>query len=213
MTSLTQICKDLGIGKPRLYALLDRLDIKPAKAGNRRILDDEQVKIIQAAITPQTDHKPTETVQDRPQTVYKPPEQTGTDSSKSELLTTLRDQVAHLKGLLANEQEERRAERQERENYQQMVMVLQGDMKQLRQQLLEAPTSPTFSVSNPVAERDMPAEFTEATPPPETIPNSSSGSGARAFGIMTLVVLAALAWVTMTNTELPLREAIASLWQ
>ena len=213
MTSLTQICKDLGIGKPRLYALLDRLDIKPTKAGNRRILDDEQVKIIQAAITPQTDRKPTETVQDRPQTVYNRPEQTGTDRSKSELLTTLRDQVAHLKGLLANEQEERRAERQERENYQQMVMVLQGDMKQLRQQLLEAPTSPTFSVSNPVAERDMPAEFTEATPPPETIPNSSSGSGARAFGIMTLVVLAALAWVTMTNTELPLREAIASLWQ
>ena len=212
MTSLTQICKDLGIGKPRLYALLDRLDIRPVKAGNRRILDDEQVKIIQAAITPQTDHKPTETVQDRPQTVYKPPEQTGTDSSKSELLTTLRDQVAHLKGLLANEQEERRAERQERENYQQMVMVLQGDMKQLRQQLLEPSTqSPSFSVTNPVTEPEVSADFTETTIRPETIANT--GSGGRTFGMIALVVLAVAAWVAITNADLPLPESIASIWR
>jgi hypothetical protein len=212
MTSLTQICKDLGIGKPRLYATLDRLDIKPAKAGNRRILNDEQVQIIQAAITAQTDRKPTETVQDRPQTVYKPSEQTGTDSSTSELLTTLRDQVAHLKGLLANEQEERRAERQERENYQQMVMVLQGDMKQLRQQLLEpSDQSPPFSVTNPVAEPEVSADFTETTIRPETVANT--GSSGRAFGMIALVILAAVAWVAITNTELPLRENIASIWR
>ena len=220
MTSLTQICKDLGIGKPRLYAMLDRLDIKPAKAGNRRILDDEQVQIIQAAITAQTDRKPTETVQDRPQTVYKPSEQTGTDSSTSELLTTLRDQVAHLKGLLANEQEERRAERQERENYQQMVMVLQGDMKQLRQQLLETPTPSTFSVSNSATEQttprpDAPVDFTgEATPQPEAVVgNNSWGNRLTAFGLIGTTVVVIAFFIAINNPDLVLIKAITSLWQ
>ena len=48
--SLTQVCKDLNIGKFRLYALLDRLDIELEKVGNRRVLDHEQVRRIQAVV-------------------------------------------------------------------------------------------------------------------------------------------------------------------
>jgi hypothetical protein len=135
-------------------------------------------------------------------------------------------EIEHLRQLLANEQSERREERQERENYQQMVMVLQGDMKQLRQQLLEASTSPTFSVSNPVAERDTPAEFTkvaprpdtpaefaEAVPRPEAVVGMGGISSGRALGVTAFVALIVVIWVTMTNPESPLREAIASLLQ
>ena len=119
------------------------------------------------------------------------------------------DQVANLKELLANEQEERRAERQERENYQQTVMVPQGDMKQLRQQLLgPSDQSPSFGVANPVAGPEVSADFTETTIRPEKVANT--GSSGRAFGMIALVVLAAGALVAITNSELPLRENIAS---
>lgn len=60
-----------------------------------------------------------------------------------------------------------------------------------------------------VLESGMPAEFAEATWTTSPI----GDSGARAFGIVALVALAALVWVTITNTELPLREAIASFWK
>ena len=85
------------------------------------------------------------------------------------LMQRMSSEIDHLRELLANEQAERRAERQERENYQQMVMVLQGDMKQLRQQLLEASSKSSFSVVRPEAEPDTPVEFTESTTRPETV--------------------------------------------
>ena len=225
MISLTETTRRLHIGKRRLYQMLENEGITPTLKSGHKLLDQNQFNQLSVALQGRVS-----TLHDTDQPMFSTgsaPDQhrasmaLGTDDTvpstthetSPELMKRMTSEIEHLRQLLANEQSERREERQERENYQQMVMVLQGDMKQLRQQLLEAPTSPTFSVSNPVAERYTPAEFTEATPQPETIPNSSSGSGARAFGIMTLVVLAALAWVTMTNTELPLREAIASLWQ
>ena len=69
--------------------------------------------------------------------------------------------------------------------------------------------------SNPIrieraAEHDTPVKFTEATLQPEIVVNPSGESGARTFGIVALVVLAALTWVTITNTELS-REDIASI--
>ena len=134
MTSLTQLCRDLSIGKPRLYGLLDRLDIKPEQVGNKRLLDNEQVSRIREALRSQTDRKPTETVQDRPQTDRKPDEHTSGKESRDELIATLRDQVAHLKALLTNEQSERQEERQERSNYQQILMLVQKEVQGLRQE-------------------------------------------------------------------------------
>ena len=225
MISLTETTRRLHIGKRRLYQMLENEGITPTLKSGHKLLDQYQFDQLSAALQGRVN-----TLHDTGQPMFGTGSAPGqrragiasetgetvsstTHETFPDLIKRMTSEIEYLRQLLANEQSERREERQERENYQKMVMVLQGDMKQLRQQLLEAPTTTAYSVSNPVAERDMPAEFTEATPPPETIPNSSSGSGARAFGIMTLVVLAALAWVTMTNTELPLREAIASLWQ
>ena len=63
------------------------------------------------------------------------------------------------------------------------------------------------------SEHEATVEFEKAALQPEMIPNSSGSNGARAFGIIAFVVLAALARVVITNSELPLREGIASLWQ
>ena len=127
MTSLTQLCRDLSIGKPRLYGILERLDIQPEQVGNKRLLDNDQVTKVRDALG-------SKTVQDRPQTDHKPTTHNGSEGNKNELVATLRDQIAHLKELLANEQSERQEERQERSNYQQMLMMVQKDVQNLRQE-------------------------------------------------------------------------------
>ena len=123
MTSLTQLCRDLSIGKPRLYGILERLDIQPEQVGNKRLLDNDQVTKVRDALGSKTD-------QDRP----RPTTHNGSEGNKDELVATLRDQIAHLKELLANEQSERQEERQERSNYQQMLMMVQKDVQNLRQE-------------------------------------------------------------------------------
>ena len=64
----------------------------------------------------------------------RPTAHNGSEGNKDELVATLRDQIAHLKELLANEQSERQEERQERSNYQQMLMMVQKDVQNLRQE-------------------------------------------------------------------------------
>jgi hypothetical protein len=127
MTSLTQLCRDLSIGKPRLYGILERLDIQPEQVGNKRLLDNDQVAKVRDALGSKTDHN-------RSQTDHKPTTHNGSEGNKDELVATLRDQIAHLKELLANEQSERQEERQERSNYQQMLMMVQKDVQNLRQE-------------------------------------------------------------------------------
>ena len=127
MTSLTQLCRDLSIGKPRLYGILERLDIQPEQVGNKRLLDNDQVTKVRDALG-------SKTVQDRPKTDQKPTIHNGSEGNKDELVATLRDQIAHLKELLANEKSERQEERQERSNYQQMLMMVQKDVQNLRQE-------------------------------------------------------------------------------
>ena len=134
MTSLTQLCRDLSIGKPRLYGILKRLDIQPEQVGNKRLLDNEQIAKVRDALGSKTDRKPTGTVRDRPRTDHEPTTHNRSEGNKDELVATLRDQIAHLKELLANEQSERQEERQERSNYQQMLMMVQKDVQNLRQE-------------------------------------------------------------------------------
>ena len=190
MTSLTQLCRDLSIGKPRLYGILERLDIQPEQVGNKRLLDDDQVAKVRDALGSKTDRKPTGTVQDRPQTDRKPTAHSGSEGNKDELVATLRDQIAHLKELLANEQSERQEERQERSNYQQMLMLVQKDVQHLRLEndrlkLLEH-TKPEATESiqkEEVYSRPPAEEFKVEDIPPETVANRNSRSGSRAFGV------------------------------
>ena len=190
MTSLTQLCRDLSIGKPRLYGILERLDIQPEQVGNKRLLDNDQVAKVRDALGSKTDRKPTETGQDRSQTDHKPITHNGSEGNKDELVATLRDQIAHLKELLANEQSERQEERQERSNYQQMLMLVQKDIQHLRLEndrlkLLEH-TKPEATESiqkEEVYSRPPAEEFKVEDIPPETVANRNSRSGSRAFGV------------------------------
>ena len=238
MISLTETTRRLHIGKRRLYQMLENEGITPTLKSGHKLLDQNQFNQLSAALQGRV-NTPYDTGQPMFGTGSAPDQHCAdmapragdtvsstTHETSPELMKRMTSEIEHLRQLLANEQSERREERQERENYQQMVMVLQGDMKQLRQQLLEASTSPTFSLSNPVAERDTPAEFTkvaprpdtpvdfaEAVPRPEAVVGMGGISSGRALGVTAFVALIAVIWVTMTNPESPLREAIASLWQ
>ena len=206
MTSLTQLCRDLSIGKPRLYGILERLDIQPEQVGNKRLLDNDQVAKVRDALGSKTDHKPTETVQNRSQTDHKPPPHSGSEGNKDELVATLRDQIAHLKELLANEQSERQEERQERSNYQQMLMLVQKDVQNLRQEndrlkLLEN-TKPATTESihkEEVYSRPPAEEFKVEEIPPETIANRKSRGSLVVFGLSVAVIVGVLSYGAVTK--------------
>ena len=190
MTSLTQLCRDLSIGKPRLYGILERLDIQPEQVGNKRLLDNDQVAKVRDALGSKTDRKPTETVQDRSQTDHKPTTHNGSEGNKDELVATLRDQIAHLKELLANEQSERQEERQERSNYQQMLMMVQKDVQNLRQEndrlkLLEhtKPAATEALRKEEVYSRPTAEEFSV---PEELSPAAKKKRGSRFVGLRLL---------------------------
>ena len=240
MISLTETTRRLHIGKRRLYQMLENGGIIPTLKSGHKLLDQNQFNQLSAALqgrvnTPYDTGQPVFGIRSAPNqhSADMAPRAGDTVSSTTretspELMKRMTSEIEHLRQLLANEQSERREERQERENYQQMVMVLQGDMKQLRQQLLEAPTAPAFNVSTPVAERDTPAEFTKVAPRPDTpvdfteevtpqpeavVGDNGWGSRLTAFGLIgtTVVVIAFL--VTINNPDLILSKAIASLWQ
>ena len=238
MISLTETTRRLHIGKRRLYQMLENEGITPTLKSGHKLIDQNQFNQLSAALQGRV-NTPYDTGQPMFGTGSAPDQHCAdmapragdtvsstTHETSPELMKRMTSEIEHLRQLLANEQSERREERQERENYQQMVMVLQGDIKQLRQQLLEAPTAPAFNVSTPVAERDTPAEFTkvaprpdtpaefaEAVPRPEAVVGMGGISSGRALGVTAFVALIAVIWVTLTNPESPLREAIASLWQ
>ena len=203
MTSLTQLCRDLSIGKPRLYGILERLDIQPEQVGNKRLLDNDQVAKVRDALGSKTDRKPTA---NRPQTDRKPTAHSGSEGNKDELVATLRDQIAHLKELLANEQSERQEERQERSNYQQMLMLVQKDVQNLRQEndrlkLLEH-TKPATTESihkEEVYSRPPADEFKVEDIPPETIANRNSRGSLVGFGLSVAVIVGVLFYGAMTK--------------
>ena len=238
MISLTETTRRLHIGKRRLYQMLENDGITPTLKSGHKLLDQNQFNQLSAALqgsvnTPYDTGQPmfgTGSAPDQHSADMAPRSgdtvSSTTHETSPELMKRMTSEIEHLRQLLANEQSERREERQERENYQKMVMVLQGDMKQLRQQLLEAPTTPAYSVSNSVAERDTPAEFAEAaprpdtpedfteeaTPLPETIASSRFGR-LKAFGFISTAMLLIAFFLTINNPNLFLSKAIASLWQ
>ena len=240
--TLNQARLHLGIGKEKLKRLLAQKEIEPAQINRQRkeisveqlgqlqqLLDDEAATSrlkpgLPVKTTDRPDNPASQTNQSNGQLNTIDLEVALEQALLQERLEAAQKEVSRLANQLQlteskletqlqEAKEERLAERREREGYQMLMMKFQQDNQQLRQQLLEAPTSSAFSVSNSAAERSTPAEFAEAAPPPETVSKGANGSGARAFGVMALVVLAVLAWIVATNPELPLREDIASLWQ
>ena len=240
MYSLTETTRRLHIGKRRLYQLLESEGITPTLKSGHKLLTEADFQHISKTLQHGSEpaHKSGQvrldtahdTVQHHAGTAHDT-EQHVSDTAHNTpplLLDRMSSEIEHLRQLLANEQEERRAERQERENYQQMVMVLQGDMKQLRKQLLETPTPSTFNVSNSATEQAATAEFTEAAPRPDTpvditeeatpqheaiVGNGSWGGRLTAFGLIGTTVVVIAFFIAINNPDLVLIKAITSLWQ
>ena len=132
MTTLTQLTKDLQIGKGTLYRTLSDLGITPHKQGRSRVLDDEQIQQIQKVIVSASDQRPSETVRRQTQDAQ-------TDGSN--VAEVLRAQIEHLKKLLDSEKEEKSGLLQRlgqaqdaSERVQQLLSVSMSESSKLRQE-------------------------------------------------------------------------------
>ena len=130
MTTLTQLTKDLGIGKGTLYKTLSDLGITPHQQGRKRVLDDDQVQRIQSAIVPASDSRPSETVNRQTRDAR-------TDDSN--VINVLQEQIKHLKILLDSEKSEKsqlleRLEQEQgsSEKIQQLLSITMAETSKLR---------------------------------------------------------------------------------
>ena len=194
MTTLTQLAKDLQIGKGTLYKTLSDLGITPHKQGRSRVLDDEQIPQIQKVIVSASDQRPSETVRRQTQDAQ-------TDGSN--VVEVLRAQIEHLKKLLDSEKEEKSGLLQRlgqaqdaSERVQQLLSVSMSESSKLRQEndrlkLLEH-TKPEATealrkeevYSRPTAEE---LKLTEEPPPAATKQSKRRFVGIRLFSAAAII--------------------------
>ena len=194
MTTLTQLAKDLQIGKGTLYKTLSDLGITPHKQGRSRVLDDEQIQQIQKVIVSASDQRPSETVRRQTQDAQ-------TDGSN--VVEVLRAQIEHLKKLLDSEKEEKSGLLQRlgqaqdaSERVQQLLSVSMSESSKLRQEndrlkLLEH-TKPEATealrkeevYSRPTAEE---LKVTEEPPPAATKQSKRRFVGIRLFSAAAII--------------------------
>ena len=194
MTTLTQLAKDLQIGKGTLYKTLSDLGITPHKQGRSRVLDDEQIQQIQKVIVSASDRKPSETVRRQTQDAQ-------TDGSN--VAEVLRAQIEHLKKLLDSEKEEKSGLLQRlgqaqdaSERVQQLLSVSMSESSKLRQEndhlkLLEhtKPEATEASRKEEVYSRPTAEELkvTEEPPPAATKQSKRRFVGIRLFSAAAII--------------------------
>ena len=203
MTTLTQLAKDLQIGKGTLYKVLSNLGITPYKQGRSRVLDDEQIKKIQQVIVSASDRRPSETVKHQTSNAQ-------TDGSN--VAEVLQAQIEHLKKLLDSEKEEKSGllQRLEQaqgasERVQQLLSVSMSESSKLRQEndrlkLLEH-TKPEATESlhkEEVCSRPTAEEFkvTEEPPPAATKQSKRRFVGIRLFSAAAIIGILFYAAIT-----------------
>ena len=194
MTTLTQLAKDLQIGKGTLYKVLSNLEITPHKQGRSRVLDDEQIKKIQKVIVSASDWRPSETVKHQT---------SNSQTDGSNVAEVLQAQIEHLKKLLDSEKEEKSGllQRLEQaqgasERVQQLLSVSMSESSKLRQEndrlkLLEH-TKPEATESlhkEEVYSRPTAEEFkvTEGPPPATTKQSKKRFFGIRLFSAAAII--------------------------
>ena len=130
MTTLTQLTKDLGIGKGTLYKTLSDLGITPHQQGRKRVLDDDQVQRIQSTVVSASDPRLSETVNRQARDAR-------TDDSN--VINVLQEQIKHLKILLDSEKSEKsqlleRLEQEQgsSEKIQQLLSITMAETSKLR---------------------------------------------------------------------------------
>ena len=213
--SLTAATKRLRIGKRKLYQMLESEGITPILKSGNKLLSEHDLKRVEDALKQSADTAEdvsdtgAETCQHSTESGHDTAEDvsdTGVYTAKNDtpkLLARMDSEIEHLRRLLTEEKEERKAERQERENYQKIVMVLQQDNQHLRQQLLEAPKHSKFDVDSAADVEDSidistPASAASAAQPMEYTPRSTSSWG---LGIGLGAVAAAIIFYVLTSDQ------------
>ena len=211
MQSISEAASHLQVGKSRLYALLKDHRIEPRKNGRRKELSDEQVEQLNqiiAAGEPAPLWEPESSVEpQQPETIAQPVE----EPTAMLLVEELRSQNKVLLEQLHHEQDERKAERQERENYQQMLAALQRNNQKLLQEnnrlqleLLEAPKHSKFDVDSAADDVQDSVDISTTAPaastaqPMEYTPRSTSSWG---LGIGLGAVAAAIIFYVLTSDQ------------
>ena len=197
MTTLTQLTKDLGIGKGTLYKTLSDLGITPHQQGRKRVLDDDQVQRIQSAIVSASDSRPSETVNRQTRDAR-------TDDSN--VINVLQKQIEHLKILLDSEKSEKsqlleRLEQEQgsSEKIQQLLSITMAETSKLRSEndrlrLLEhQPITQTAEPPKDIKE-DIEEEIQKVDPAIATAGGRSSRGGWIALSIG---VITALGWFVL----------------
>ncbi len=211
MPSLNQACKQLKIGRIKLFDYLEKLGIEPAVAGNAKQISSEHVERIRLAI--EEDTIPLEIKAEQSQTRFpNKAEQSQTrfpnkaehvSQSSSDLFEQMSNEIVHLKQLLAEEKSERKEERVERTNYQAMLAGLQQQNQRLLQEnqrlqleLLESPKTEVPFESNQEevteAEKSQEEELQEPIVASSIKSGSSWGIGLSVVGIVAVLFLAAI---------------------
>ena len=147
MRTITAAARELRVGKTRLYSLLTETGVEPFQQGKSRMIDDAQLQILQNAIHPTLDLKddperPAE-LTGRPEEREKRssgPSESSTERSEpyKELVQRMSSEIDHLRELLTSERADRQKREDEvsteRQNYQQMLMLVQKDVQHLRRE-------------------------------------------------------------------------------
>ena len=137
MRTITAAARELRVGKTRLYSLLTETGVEPFQQGKSRMIDDAQLQILQNAIHPALDLKddperPTG-LTGRPEEREKRssgPSESSTERSEpyKELVQRMSSEIDHLRELLTSERADRQKREDEvsteRQNYQQMLMLM-----------------------------------------------------------------------------------------
>ena len=209
LISLSETVRRLKCGKARLYRILAELEIQPTLRGTSKLISEEDFSRIKEAFetvdsypsshTPYQDPTATAAAQ-QPQRRYNnrsTAENAVVDGLQAQI-ELLKAQNTQLSALLDHEQTERRAERSERETYQQLIGALQannqklvGEVNRLQLEILEAPRPHETHFESPKQEPEpepatatvTPQEFKAEDISPETIPNRNPRSGSRVFGV------------------------------
>ena len=185
MLTTTKTAALLGIGKPRLYKLIDKLGLEPVEQGRSKLITSEMLEIIQNELGAQIVDNDTESIQNDAASLRNDTESIRNDSRT---MGVLEKQVTHLqkmledeRALLLHEQEERKAERQERENYQQMLAALQQNNQKLLQEnnrlqleLLEAPRSSRFDVDAEASDVEDSVDINSSNPTKQESPKPAA---------------------------------------
>ena len=194
MTTLTQLTKDLGIGKGTLYKTLSDLGITPHQQGRKRVLNSDQVQRIQSAIVSASDSRPSETVNRQARDAR---------TDYSNVINVLQEQIRHLKILLDSKKSEKsqlleRLEQEQgsSEKIQQLLSITMAETSKLRSEndrLRLLDHQPTIQTAEPPKEfEDIEEEIQQVDPVIATAASRSSRVGWIAISVC---AISALGWV------------------